>query len=49
MKLLKGTLVILLAVACFMPMAAQAEPLGVDFGIQYNSDYLWIHRGCSKK
>ncbi|HMB21147.1 MAG TPA: hypothetical protein VKQ10_08770, partial [Spirochaetota bacterium] len=45
MKLLKSTLVILLAVACFMPMVAQAEPLGVDFGIQYNSDYFW--RGFS--
>jgi len=28
-----------------MPMVAQAEPLGVDFGIQYNSDYFW--RGFS--
>ena len=45
MKLLKSTLVILLAVACFMPMVAQAEPLGVDVGIQYNSNYFW--RGFS--
>jgi hypothetical protein len=45
MKLLKSTLVILLAVACFMPMVAQAEPIGVDAGIQYNSDYFW--RGFS--
>mgnify|MGYP006300242749 CR=1 FL=1 len=45
MKLLKSTLVILLTAACFMPMAVQAEKLGVDVGIQYNSDYFW--RGFS--